>query len=291
VIEDTDAAIALVPMNWASYLNRGTAYRGLKQFEFALECYTRAIELNSTSWKGFYNRGQTFYFLCDYHKALADFEIALTLQPQNTNCLYYRAICFLHLGEYSQALRDAHELVRLNSEKVGYRNIRGLALLGLEHLEAGKAELEYCQEYDPNSLSHRFNLERYRLSFEQPDEAMALRLDVPMNRRINFHELGIAYLSRGVACWLRGKHQESLTELEKAFKLEPYETEVYFWIGMASASLGNMAEAERALDQALRLGALPFFLAPLKLLPDPYLYEKYYLAGTKQTVEHIQQEI
>ncbi|KAF5414220.1 MAG: Photosystem I assembly protein Ycf3 [Candidatus Methanogaster sp.] len=78
-IECSDKAIELDPNYGDAYNTRGIVYDDLKQYERAIEDYNKAIELDPNGAYAYNNRGVTYNNLKKYKKAITDFDQAILL--------------------------------------------------------------------------------------------------------------------------------------------------------------------------------------------------------------------
>jgi tetratricopeptide (TPR) repeat protein len=69
-IECFDKVIELDPNSTYAYNNRGIAYSDLKQYERAIEDYNKTIELDPNSASAYYNRGNTYCDLKKYEREI-----------------------------------------------------------------------------------------------------------------------------------------------------------------------------------------------------------------------------
>jgi PGF-CTERM protein len=82
-----------------AYNNRGAAYYDLKQYERAIEDYSKAIELNPNYVGAYINRGVTYYDLKQYERAIEDFDKAIELNPNLAEAYDYREHALSKLKE------------------------------------------------------------------------------------------------------------------------------------------------------------------------------------------------
>jgi tetratricopeptide (TPR) repeat protein len=80
-IECYDKAIELDPNLAEAYNNRGVAYRALRLYESAIEDCNKAIELDPNLAEAYNNRGLAYCALNQYEKAIEDFNKAIELNP------------------------------------------------------------------------------------------------------------------------------------------------------------------------------------------------------------------
>ncbi len=86
--------------------SRGTAKSLLKEYESAVDDFTKAIQFNPKAKKAYLNRGIARKKLTDYKAAQADFDAALKLDPRYADALYNRGLLFELLSQRDKACAD-----------------------------------------------------------------------------------------------------------------------------------------------------------------------------------------
>lgn len=81
-IEDFTKSILLEPNNARTFSLRGIAYfeKGDRDYDSAIADYTQSIRLNPNAWVYCF-RGEAYHYKGDYGNAIADFETALRIEP------------------------------------------------------------------------------------------------------------------------------------------------------------------------------------------------------------------
>jgi len=276
-LQDTERGLELRPQSFIGYANRGIIHLRLREYDKAVQDCSKAIELKPLLQSAYLNRCFAYLKLREFRLARQDCEHILNVQPSNFRALALMVICCVYLGQYEQAIEYSNAALALRPDDANCYHNRGSAYVGMHNLAQAKADFLRSQELDPHNPIHGLVLEWYRLGFEQADEAMPERLETLATFKVQGLQQHVPYLCRGMACWLRGQYEQGLVELEQGLLLEPQDEELYFWVGMACASLGREQEAQDALKHALHLGLLPFFLTPLRLLQtqQPDFYARY----------------
>ena len=82
-VECYTKAIELDPKNAVAYNNRGVSYKIKGEYDKAIIDHSKVIELNPEIAEAYYNRGITYKEKGEYDKAIADFNKAIELDPKN----------------------------------------------------------------------------------------------------------------------------------------------------------------------------------------------------------------
>jgi len=80
------------------WLKQGIVMGKKGDFDKAIECFNRAIEINPHFDKALQNRGIAWIKKGDFKRALSDFDAALSINPRNTTASYYRRIAIEKSG-------------------------------------------------------------------------------------------------------------------------------------------------------------------------------------------------
>jgi Lipoprotein NlpI, contains TPR repeats len=98
------------------YNKRGMALDDLKEYDRAIEDYTKAIELNPDDADVYYRRGNTWRDKKDYDKAIIDYSKALELRPGYAHYYLFRGIAWQYQGNKNNALAEYNKVIELNSD-------------------------------------------------------------------------------------------------------------------------------------------------------------------------------
>jgi tetratricopeptide (TPR) repeat protein len=99
----------------------------VRQFDRAIEKYTKLIEITSDKAELYYCRGKFCHWTNKNAEAIEDFTKAIELEPLNTE--YYRwrgAVCYF-FGKYEESVSDQTKLTELNPNDAGHYFWRGMA--------------------------------------------------------------------------------------------------------------------------------------------------------------------
>ena len=116
-IEEYTKAIELDPNIVAAYNNRGLAKHELKAFESAKEDFTKAIELDPNLVVAFISRGLAKHGLEDFKGAVEDYTKAIELNPNESELFkiyIFRGFAQSKLNKNSEAIEDYTNAIELN---------------------------------------------------------------------------------------------------------------------------------------------------------------------------------
>ncbi len=101
-------AIRSKPSYVQAYLMRAAAYHSLKEYELAMQDYTKVIELGEKYFKavGHFNRGMVQYDIRKYNAAIIDFTWALSYDHKMAIAYLHRGIAKGRVGDRNGQVTD-----------------------------------------------------------------------------------------------------------------------------------------------------------------------------------------
>lgn len=141
--------LKLDPKVVGSYINRGTCYYELGQYDQALQDFNRAVQLDPENATVFYHRGLTLTKLNHYEDAIQDFNLAIQLDQEYEYAILNRGYCYSKQGLYEFAIHDFKKVIELSPNNASaYFNL-GCAYWNLGQWKEVVNALEKCLEIDP----------------------------------------------------------------------------------------------------------------------------------------------
>jgi tetratricopeptide (TPR) repeat protein len=151
-------------MPWA-FLNLGTSYRGLKQFDKALKSYECALKIDPLFSSAISNIGVLFYEQKNYQKSLEYFNHALSLDSSLADAYYNRTNIFLFYERFNEALHDYSQAIRLNLNNLDAYLNRGQSYKRLKKYDEAIDDFSYIIKLNPlcaEAYFHRAVTKIYR---------------------------------------------------------------------------------------------------------------------------------
>lgn len=200
------------------YFQRGYAADEAKQWDAAIEAYTKAIELQPDYAAAYNNRGSAYDELGKYDEAIRDYDRAIELQPDDPMAYNNRGSAYGELGKYDEAIRDYDRAIELRPDDPKAYNNRGLTYAEMGEYEKALADLQHALELAP----------------EHP---------------AILHSLGFAYMKRGEA----GDRERALELFHKAISIDPSLPDAYEDRAKLYREMGKLELAEQDEAQAREL--------------------------------------
>jgi tetratricopeptide (TPR) repeat protein len=217
-IQQKDAGVnKIVEMhNAANWNKKGIEARTSGNYTFAVDAFSKTIELNPQEASAYYNRGNAYYYLGQYQRAIEDYNEAIRLKPNYANAYINRGNVYDKLGQYQRAIEDYNEAIRLKPDDADAYNNRG--------------------------ISYK-NLGQHQRTIEDFNQAIRLKPDYAN-----------AYNIRGAVYNSFGQYQRAIEDYNEAIRLKPDDADAYFSRGFVYARLGNDNQFTNDLKIAARLG-------------------------------------
>jgi tetratricopeptide (TPR) repeat protein len=175
---------------YQGHVKDGYASFNKKDYQTAIDHYTRAIEMSPFEASHYYYRGLAGYRMGKEGKAIDDFNRAIILDARRSSAYVYRGLCREKRGEYTKALKDYSTALNLNPKDASIHN--NLAWL-------------YATSKDEKFQDKNKALEHAKRAAELSNEKNAEILDT----------LARAY-------FINGRVKEAIETERKAIELAPY---------------------------------------------------------------------
>lgn len=159
-VECYTKAIELDPDNAGAYFKRHKAYNALGDIEPAVADVTTAIELDPANYQYYYVRGFLYNVEQEYTLAVADLDRSIALKPDaRRNGLAYleRATAYHNLGGYALAVTDYTKYIEANPDNGEAYFLRGLSYLELRDTENAKKDFKKACDLGNANGCARYN--------------------------------------------------------------------------------------------------------------------------------------
>jgi tetratricopeptide (TPR) repeat protein/predicted nucleic acid-binding Zn-ribbon protein len=239
----------LNPANADSYRKRGFERLNVRDYQGAIEDYTRALELDPNSAIACNDRGVAFSSLGDQPAAIADYTKALQLEPNEPAYYFNRGFARFNQEDVRGAIEDFSEVIRLSPEYTDayFHRAEAYRLLG-EYQSAvdGYTQVLGVNPEDAVSYNNR-GLAQYELGNRQ----LAIE-DYTQALRINPDD-AVAYFNRGVAHLGNRDFQTAIEDFNSAIRLNPQYAAAYKNRGFTRLEIGDRQLASQDLQKAAEL--------------------------------------
>jgi DNA-binding helix-hairpin-helix protein with protein kinase domain len=245
-------------LTFADYYRAGHAAYQIRDYQQALEKFTKAIQQDPTNSRAYVNRGNARYNLRDYEGALEDYNKALEINPEEVKAFVNRGNTRYMMAEYSHdpdreynlAIADFNQALWINDREVEAYIRRGIVRAqmakysGHSLQDYQKAILDFTQAIKLNASRAEAYFQRGQVRYKMAQfssnfipEYQQVIADFNQALKIN-STLARVYLKRGMIRYeltqYAGKdndpnHLKAIEDLQTAAKLalEQEDTESY----------------------------------------------------------------
>ena len=251
-------AIESEPNNAEHRRDRAALYLSNRDFEKAVEDYTKLIELKPDDAEAYFSRGKAYAEKADYEKAVADFTRAIELNRGFVEAYRGRAAACEKKADLDGAIADYLELIRVLPKAEAdalqprlvelYRN-RAKARAGVRDFDKAIADTSAVIRLRPNDVEARELRARLYDAKGDSDQAIAdyteaIRLEP---KRADLYRL------RGVVCAVKGEHDQAIADFTEAIRLDPKDAEAYCARGAVHGARHEFKKAIADFTEAIRL--------------------------------------
>lgn len=261
-LEDYDSATAVLsqaaeamPDSSEIYLYWGTALESTERYDEAIAVYQRGIEHRPDAVEIYLYWGLALEQQDAWEAAIGVYSRALAIAPGHAALHVRWGISLGRQGQWEDALAQYATAASLDSAYSPAFLHWGIALEELERWEAAFEKLEQAVALANNEglalfylgscyeqASRKLGRDDY---FDRAVETFQRLLEIKPNDAYALNYLGYMYADKGV------RLTEAVALLEKAIALEPDNSAFLDSIGWAYFRLGELAQAEHYLQQAL----------------------------------------
>jgi tetratricopeptide (TPR) repeat protein len=232
--------IAFNIIRHAIYFSRGQKCYEKKDYDCAVDNFTKVIGLNPKYTVAYYYRGLTYEDIGDDDKATKDYSKAIELYPQYANAYLRRGNIYSVKGNYDEAIKDYSKAIELNSQSVDTYTYRGASYYYSKHYDEAIKDFNKAIELNPQNAS--VYLYRGRVYIDEGNYDEGIR---DCNKAIELNpENPVTYNNRGTAYNYKGNYAEAIQDFNKAIELNIPGAVVYYNRALAYEKLGQTARAK-----------------------------------------------
>jgi len=218
-VENFSKAIELNYNLASAYSNRCLVYLQWGKYEQAIADCHQAIKLNPENLEANLNLGLAYYEIGNYQQAITEYTQVLNQKDNDFRALYNRGLANFELNNYQEAITD-YNLILANTQpdanfnQADIYNERGLAYLMSKNMHKAKADFTYAIYIDASNSRAYYNRACVCSKMGNIEGAMA---DFSKTLKLNPHEAQ-AYLNRGLLRQESGLYQAAMQDLQAAAK-------------------------------------------------------------------------
>lgn len=154
------------------YFKQGNERFDKKEYDKAIDDFTKAIELNPNDADYYFCRGLAWQYKKEYDKAIADYSKVIEFKPNMNDIYHFRGYVWqakadylsmknshkIPLYEYDKALADYTKAIEFNPDDFDNYDGRGLIWLNKKEFDKAIADYNKAIELNPNETSGYWGL-------------------------------------------------------------------------------------------------------------------------------------
>ncbi len=239
-INDYTKAISINPKYDEAYNSRGLTYQKKGEYDKAIEEYTATLKINQNFTCAYINRGCVYRTKNDYDKAITDYNSAVKIDSKNPLSYLGRGDVYQETGEYDKAIKDYTKTIQL----------------GLEH------ECLLCS-YLFRAYHSRGDLYLYLGKYDEAIEDYSWYIDEETKEDDIFNKRGFAYHTKG-------EHDKAIADYTKAIQINTKNTWSYNSRGLAYQNKGKYDKAIADYTKAIQIdseSSIKYYTQAIKINP------------------------
>lgn len=267
--EDYEKVLVLDPDNALTYYNRAILKTEQKDYKGALKDLNKVVQINRSNIYGWYNRGVVKYLGENYKSAEKDFTKAIELFPDFAQAYLNRSAARAGMKDEKGAYADM-ETAKQIKEKFNNMPSDSIPLMYKDSMEFTKliafqsdfnnanAEDGYVQykniyvELESNFVISMLSNDEEAYIEEKRKQYYIKEIAEYNQSTLSAHKLAFG-LTKEINQLSPKKSAEILNRMESSLEENPNNPYNYLYIGILNERLGNLEEAEKSYQEAVKL--------------------------------------
>lgn len=256
-----------------NHYQKGLSAFESKNFDLAIEEFTKAIIKDNLDKQAYYSRGYVFYVTKKFDKAIADFNNVTKLDTNYASAYFMKGCTYDEQNNYLAAIEEYNKAISINYKDVDYYVNRGLTYYKLLKFTDAISDWKFAISLNPQ-LSSELNplIEKAEVaSFFSTELVPSFSVTVDKNKSIELCNIGINEKRRG-------NYQEALNYYNKAKLYDILNANIYYNKAKILIGLGKFKEGFINLLIYYHLNLLgPDYKSEISFMfYDNYLNTKFY---------------
>lgn len=164
-----DKALELNPRYDYAWTGKGLVLDNLERYEDAIACYDKALELNPDNEVAWFDKGVVLHKLRRHEGALACYDKALEINPNYESAWNNKGVALDDLGRYEDAIACYDKALELNPDNEAAKVNRNLASM---HLGVADAIKDALKEREKLSSEKKEEIGRSTLPKQEKEERL-----------------------------------------------------------------------------------------------------------------------
>ena len=242
-------AISLYPKDEILQLNQGILLFNNKNYNNALSCFDKLIEIKGDYADAFFNRGNVLYVLMRLEEALESYDKAIEIMVNYADAYIGRGNVLRALNRLEEALESYDKAIEIKDNNAYAYVGRGNVLKELNQLEEALKSYDIAIGLKGNYAEAFFNQANVLHKLKRLEEALD-----SYNKSIEFSgNYADAYNNRGNVLQELMRLQEALESYNRAIEIKGEYAEAFSNRGIVLHELKRFEEALENYDKAIEL--------------------------------------
>jgi tetratricopeptide (TPR) repeat protein len=240
-------------MSLFELIQQGNKLLNLGQYEEAIECYNKVIELDDKKIPAYDNKGCALFKLGRNNEAIECFNKAIEYKSDFPDLWYNKGYTLYEIREYKEAIICFDEVIKLNPKDVDAYIYKGIALSDLKKYEEAKKCYDKARELDPSYVAsyapayyNKGNDLRNQRKYEEAKKCY----DKAIELNPNYVE---AYNNKSGILYSLGEYKEAIECCEEAIQLDPTNVKAYNNKGAIYDKLEKYEEGVKCYDHVIKI--------------------------------------
>jgi tetratricopeptide (TPR) repeat protein len=207
---------------------------------------TQTLKREPRDVRALFARGEAYFKLREFDDAVDDFTRAIDIDPTFDDAWFGRGMARGRAGQISEAVQDLTVyLDRHPKSSLAYTK-RGVRYLWRGAVDKAEADFERALAFDPNNAEAHDDLGvilAQRGEYAQAERHFTATLKADPSYQKGHHNLAMVY-------FITGRHEPALTAVNRALALSEQHRDALLLKGLILDALGRPAEAAHARDDA-----------------------------------------
>ena len=245
--EFIDKLLTFNPNMPEAIVRLGIVYSENKEYNKAIDCKSKAIEIKPDYAYAYYSRGYTKDDLSDYHGAIEDYTKAIKFKPNYVEAYYNRGIAKCELSDNHGAIEDYTKAIEIKPDNADAYFARGYTKYNLSGYCGAIEDYTKAIEIKPDNADAylncgiaKFDLSDYHGAIEDYTKAIKIRPDYAE-----------AYFNCGIAKFDLSDYHGAIEDYTKAIEIRPDYAEAYYNRGYTKDELSNYRDAMEDYTKAI----------------------------------------
>jgi tetratricopeptide (TPR) repeat protein len=250
-VEKTKSSTDVIPttMDAASSIDGGNVYFYKREYNKALDCYEKALDIDPNNGYAWYYKGGSLYYLQRYNEAIASYDKAIKINPDYAEAWIAIGLSLHNLQRYNEAIASYDKAIKINPDYAYAWHCKGGSLHNLQRYneaiecydKAIKINPDYAEAWIAKGYVF-YSLQRYNEAIECYDKAI----------KINPNSAD-AWIAKGWSFFKLERYEKAIECYDKAININPDYALAWNNKGLSLERLGKKKDAEKCFDTSRHL--------------------------------------